>query len=122
MVRAAQVRMMLEHTGEALLDAARNGHPVPSGSDAGVYVGCASFEYATVLQRASAKVTTHESAPPLALAPACPLCVMCCGISTQGAASVPCTSKSVFAAACTRLFTSNSWRPRRSPVHSMDGR
>ncbi len=59
MARAAQVRMMLEHTGEALLDAARNGHPVPAGSDTGVYVGCASFEYATVLQRSSAKVTTH---------------------------------------------------------------
>lgn len=54
-----QVRMMLEDTSEAMLDASRNSCPVPHGTDAGVYVGCVSFEYATVLERAAMKVHMH---------------------------------------------------------------
>lgn len=54
-----QVRMMLEDTSEAMLDASRNGCAVPPGTDAGVYIGCVSFEYATILERAAMKVHTH---------------------------------------------------------------
>lgn len=53
----SQVRMVLEDTGEALQEAGRHGCQLAPGSDTGVYVGCVSFEYATVLERAGAKVS-----------------------------------------------------------------
>lgn len=53
--------MVLEDSYAALDDAKGNGVPIVAGSETGVYVGCISFEYATVLERGGFKVTTMLS-------------------------------------------------------------
>ena len=56
-----QVRIMLEDTYAALVDAAGNGHSSPPASETGVYMGCINYEYTEVLERGGAKARSHTS-------------------------------------------------------------